>query len=320
MKIFLQVSNSVSIMNIARYIIRLFCFMALSFPVHAIAAPSVAASIKPLHSLVSAVMDGIGKPFLIVQGAASEHSYQLRPADAQKLASMNLVFWVGPQMETFLIKPLENLSAQAEVIALSDTPGMHFLDMRDGGNFEKHQHAYEHGGQENHADLHFWLDPQNAKTMVRFIAAKLALKDTEHAALYHRNAEAYEQRLDNLIKETTNELLAFHKYPFIVFHDAYQYFEKRFGVNATGSITVNPVQVPGVKRIAEIHEKVKKLDSVCIFSEPQFPPRLVQTVIEGTYAKSGVLDPLGADLSEGPEQYIILIRNIAASLKSCFGS
>jgi len=289
--------------------------MAFFFPIHAIAIPSVSVSIKPLHSLVSAVMDGIGKPLLIVNGGSSEHGYQMRPTDAQKLSNANLVFWIGPQLETFLAKTLDNLSTNAEVVALTDAPGVHFLDIRLEENFEGHHHG--HIGHEDSADLHFWLDPENAKAMVHFIAEKLALKDPKHAVLYRRNAQVYERHLDNLIKEVTQKLLPFREKPFIVFHDAYQYFENRFGVKAVGSITVNPEQMPGVKRINKIHEKVKKLDSVCVFSEPQFSARLVESVIEGTYAKSGILDPLGVNIKEGAEQYIMLIRNIAASFELC---
>lgn len=317
MKDFLQGLKSVGMgVNIGRYRACFLCFIVLFVPVNAMAVPSVVVSIKPLHSLVSAVMDGAGKPLLIVQGAGSEHGYQLRPADAQKLMNADIVFWTGPQMETFLVKPLQNLSADAEIIGLADAPDIHLLDMRDGGGFEGHEGHADH----HYTDLHFWLDPQNAKAIVRFVADRLAGKDHENAALYRRNARAYERRLDGLMAKIIRELAQVRGRPFIVFHDAYQYFEKRFGMQAAGSITVSPEQAPGIKRITAIHEKVKKLDSVCIFSEPQFSPRVVQTVIEGTNARAGVLDPLGADISEGPEQYIMLIRNIAASLKNCLGA
>jgi len=297
--------------------------MAL-FPPGAVAAPSVAVSIKPLHSLVAAVMDRVGEPVLIVQGAGSEHGYQLRPDDAKTLAGSDIVFWVGPQMETFLVKPLKNLSADAETVALVRSPGVHLLDMRDGGSFEPHDHSHEHDEDHareehghHHQDLHFWLDPQNVGAAVRAIADVLAAKDPANARHYHSNARAYEQRLDSLTAEVDRKLAPFRGQPFIVFHDAYQYFEKRFGMPAAGSITVSPEQAPGVRRIEEIRTKVKEINSVCVFSEPQFEPRLVKTVTEGTGARTGVLDPLGADIKPGPEQYFTLIRNLAASLKNC---
>jgi len=312
--------------SFGRYGTGFFLAVMLLFPLRAVAAPSVAVSIRPLHSLVAAVMDEVGVPALIVQGAGSEHGYQLRPDDAKKLASADIVFWAGPQMETFLVKPLENLSSGAAIVALANGPGVHLLTMRSGGNFGLRHHVREHddetdgSGDDHRQDLHFWLDPQNAGAALHTIADILARKDPANAGHYRTNAKAYEQRLKKLMAEVDHELAPFRGRPFIVFHDAYQYFEKRFNMPAAGSITVSPEQAPGVRWIAELRNKVKKLGSVCIFSEPQFEPRLVATVIEGTHARTGVLDPLGADIRQGPEQYPALIRNLADSLKNCLAS
>jgi zinc transport system substrate-binding protein len=322
---------------------------ALTFASSAFAADreGVVASIKPIHSLVAAVMEGVGEPTLIVKGAGSEHGYSLKPSDAEAIEHAKVIFWAGPGMENFLTKPLATLGAGADVVALGDAPGLTKLKFREGGPFEAHDHGHEaeeghdhahhdhahddkahdghdhahghddHGHEHGEYDLHFWLDPENAKAAVQDIAGTLAKADPAHAAQYESNAKAYSAKLDALTKEVAAELKPVQGKPFIVFHDAYQYFEKRFGMNAVGSITVNPENTPGAQRIAEIHDKVKKLGATCVFAEPQFEPRLVNTVIEGTDAKSGVLDPLGASLKDGPDLYPQLIRNLADSLKNC---
>jgi len=291
-------------------------------------APQVAVSIKPVHSLVSAVMEGVGTPQFIVKGTGSEHSYVLRPEDARILAGADIVFWVGPGMETFLQRPLDNLAQNAQKIELFEAPGIEHVAMREGGTFEAHTHDHDH--DEGHAhdaaheheeeDLHFWLDPVNAKAALAEIARVLVQKDPENADSYSKNVAAYEKRLDDLVVRINAQIEPVRGKSFIVFHDAYHYFEKRFDIPAAGSITVSTAQAPGAQRVAEIRDKVRALKTACVFSEPQFEPRLVSTVIEGTDTKTGVLDPLGFDIDEGPEQYIKLIENIASSLKQCLES
>jgi len=291
-----------------------FALIMLFLPLQAFAVPVVAVSIKPLHSLAAAVMQEVGQPALIVEGMGSEHGYQLRPKDARLLARADIVFWAGQEMEGFLIKPLESLAPNARKIALSQAPGVHLLDMRDSGDFESHPHDETHN---HYKDLHFWLDPQNAKAAVAQIAVVLAQADPANAVRYFQNAKAYNARLDILTEDIARELAPFRGRPFIVFHDAYQYFEQRFDIMAAGSVTVDPEHGVGAKRLAQMRGKVRMAGPVCVFSEPQFEPRLVATVIEGTAAKTGVLDPLGADIAAGAGQYPALVRNLAASLKNC---
>jgi len=301
----------------------------------------VVVSIKPLHSIVSAVMQGVGEPKLIVQGAGSEHVYSLKPSDAEAIEHAKVIFWAGPSMETFLDKPIDTLGEGAKVVALGEADGLTRLKFREGGPFEAHDHGHEEGhdhahddkkhdhaaeasetGHDHHHahdeyDLHFWLDPQNGKVLAANIAKTLAESDPEHAAQYEKNARDYGEKVDALTREIASELEPVKDKPFIVFHDAYQYFENRFGVKAAGSITVSPEKAPGAARIKEIHDKIKSLGAACVFSEPQFEPKLVKTVIDGTDAKTGVLDPLGAELKDGPDLYPQLIRNLADSLKTC---
>ncbi|KAB2715643.1 zinc ABC transporter substrate-binding protein ZnuA [Brucella intermedia] len=300
----------------------------------------VVVSIKPLHSIVSAVMQGVGEPKLIVQGAGSEHVYSLKPSDAEAIEHAKVIFWAGPSMETFLDKPIDTLGEGAKVVALGDADGLTRLKFREGGPFEAHDHGHEghdHAHDDNkhdHAaeaseaghdhdhghgeyDLHFWLDPQNGKVLATDIAKTLGASDPEHAAQYEKNARDYGEKIDALTREIASELEPVKDKPFIVFHDAYQYFENRFGVKAAGSITVSPEKAPGAARIKEIHDKIKSLGATCVFSEPQFEPKLVKTVIDGTEARTGILDPLGAELKDGPDLYPQLIRNLADSLKTC---
>lgn len=309
--------------------------------VSASAEVNVVASIKPVHSLVAAVMEGVGAPGLIIEGAGSPHNYALKPSQAQMLEQANLVFWIGHEIEAFLEKPLETVGANARSVELIDAHDLIRLDFREGGAFETHGHddhdkAVEAGhddhddhdhekpteaGHEDHGhgafDAHVWLDPMNAKAMVHEIAEALIAADPDNAAKYEANAETVSAKLDALIAEIGAELDPVKDKGFIVFHDAYQYFEKRFGVTASGSITVSPEVMPGAERITEIRARVQELGAACVFAEPQFEPRLISTVIEDTKARSGVIDPLGAELENGPDLYFQLIRDMASSIKTC---
>lgn len=287
----------------------------------------VVVSIKPIHSLVSAVMQGVGEPILIVKDAASVHGYNLKPSDAAAIHKAKTIFWVGPEMETFLTKPLKSLSEKADIVELQDVEGLNLLPAREGGNFEPDDHGHEagheehdthtHGHEHHHDDMHIWLDPQNAKLMLEPIAEALSKSDPEHSKQYNDNAVAYAIKLDKLQKDVAAELEPVRNKPYIVFHDAYQYFDRRFNLAAAGSITVNPEKTPGAARIREIQTKLQSLGASCVFSEPQFESGLVMTVLEGSKAKTGILDPLGAEIKDGPELYPQLIRNLAASLEAC---
>ena len=325
----------------------------LTAPAAMAAELNVVTSIKPVHSLVSAVMEGVAEPSLIVKGAGSPHTYTMRPSDAQALENASVIFWIGEGLEAFLDGPIETVGSRAKVIELGDLDGLTKLELREGGAFEAHDHDHE-AGEEDHnhdeaghdhdddnhghdeaghdddddkdhaghhhddeTDMHLWLDPLNAKVFVTEIAEALSEADPENAARYAANAEAVETGLDALIEEIDAELTPVRGKPFIVFHDGYHYFENRFDVEAAGSITVNPDTAPGAQRIAEIQQKIAELGATCVFTEPQFEPRVISVVTEGTGAKAGELDPLGAALEDGPDLYPSLIRNIAGSLRDC---
>ena len=281
----------------------------------------VVASIKPIHALVASVMKGVGEPALIVKGAASPHTYTMKPSDAAALAQANVVFWTGHDMEKFMEKPLASLSGKATTVALLETPAIATLKPREGGTFEPHEHEGEaaHAGHDHkeETDPHFWLDPENARAAVKVIAATLSAADPSHATVYSENAARTDEDLAALESKIATELAPYKNKPFIVFHDAYQYFEKRFGLSATGSVTISPEVQPGAARIAEIEKKIRSLGAVCIFSEPQFEPKLMETIASGTKTFRGELDPEGATLAEGQDLYPQLLQALADNLKDC---
>ncbi|MDB4852940.1 zinc ABC transporter substrate-binding protein [Alphaproteobacteria bacterium] len=454
----------------------------------------VVTSIKPVHSLVSGVMAGVGNPSVIIEGAGSPHTYSLKPSQAKQLQDAKLVFWMGDELETFLVGPIENIAQSATIIKLIDADDLKKIKFREGGMFDDHddhgdhdyhghgEHAFEwaglfdlkagsykwsfakvdgyyadlamkmvilksggidaseelaekllesstsedrknddvlsaaevayslnfddsknvtgfnvkiesdgtyafftehmpfefeakehffknksgedieplaqvpdvdhhehdhekhakeerdehdhekhakkehddHGDHDGHDDHghgefnpHVWLDPVNAKAIVHEIEEALVKADPEHASKYEANAQKMMDKLDSLVVELRAELEPVHDKGFIVFHDAYQYFEQRFDVAAIGSISVSPEVMPGAERVSELRKKISDLIATCVFSEPQFEPKLVETLVEGTGARTGVLDPLGASLTKGPDLYFELLRNMASSLKKC---
>jgi len=314
--------------------------LAPIFPAQGFAEPRVVASIKPVHALVAAVMEGVATPELIVGGAASPHAYALKPSQAQALEQADLIFWVGHELESFLEKPIETIGSGARAVELIDAEGLVKLPFREAGPFEAHGHDDHDEGEadhdaghadEDHAetaedghdhgkegfDAHLWLDPLNAKAFVAAIGKALSESDPANAATYAANVDSTNQRLDALIDEVDTTLAPVRGKQFIVFHDAYQYFEKRFGIEAAGSVTVNPEVHPSAERVAAIRDKVRDLQAVCAFSEPQFDSQLIDVVIEGTDARAAALDPLGATLDDGPELYFELIRNLATSMRDC---
>ena len=311
----------------------LFCAGVAGLVLAVMMAPGVKAdikvvtSIKPVHSLVAEVMAGTGTPTLIVEGAGSPHTYSMKPSHAHRLQAADVIFWVGHDLEPFLEKPLETLASNATVIELLDAVGLAVLAVREGGAFEAHddhakddqtKHAHSHDAHAHDAiDPHIWLDPENARVMVQAIVAALVAADPVNAARYRTNAEALSAWIEAFSVALAASLEPVKDRPFVVFHDGYQYFEKRFGLNAVGAITVTPDVMPGAERVAEIRDRMGNLGAVCVFAEPQFPPKLIATVAEGMEVRTGVLDPLGAGLEPGAELYFELMRGMATSMRDC---
>ena len=288
-------------------------------------ALSVVTSIKPIHSLVAAVMDGVGEPELLIQGSESPHHYALRPSEAKMLQRANLIFWIGPSMEIFLVKPLSSLARKGASVELMDAPGVRHLGYREwksalekNGQQELHiDHVSQHDHSNSTEDPHIWLDPLNAKALVEFIAQLLAAQDIANEAVYVANATEILKRLDDLTERTRKRLEQVNEGRFIVFHDGYRYFEERFGLQAVGAITLLPESKPGAQHVRMISKEMVKTDTQCVFSEPQFTSSLVDMIASSTGANIGELDPLGASIKSGPHLYEQLIEQMADRFVEC---
>ena len=317
-------------------------------PTTAIAPLTVVTTIKPIHALTAAVLGGVAKPELLIDGAASPHTYALKPSQVRRLNEASAVIMVSSELETFMDKIVASLPKSTTVVKLDQAPGIARLPVREGGLFETHDHAREQtksAGGHSHLghghsqtgktaatstgkvqrspnesfDTHLWLDPQNAKAILTYLAKVLSDLRPEHRATFAANASAMAVRLDALQEDIARDLQPVKGKPFIVFHDAYQYFEQRFGLRATGSITLNPEVQPGAKRIKELRARLQAGGAVCVFAEPQFEPRLVATLIEGTKVRKGTLDPIGLALAPDASAYENLLRALASDLRTCLG-
>ena len=363
----------------------------------------VVASIKPIHSLASYLMDGVAKPDLIVDGYASPHGFAMKPSHAKMLQEADLIFWVGEDLEAFLEKPLKSIGKKAEKIELMEIKKLTKLKFRERNIFGDHgdhghdehakkddhddhdhdehakkddhddhdhdedakkddhddhdhdehakkddhddhdhdehakkddhddhdhdEHAKkddhddhdDHDGHEGHHhgefDPHIWLDPMNAKVILNEMAEHLIENDAKNASKYKSNLKKALKDIDKLVSNVSSELN--QSVASIVFHDAYQYFEKRFDVNILGAFTVNTDVMPGAEQLAEIREIIEHDKVACVFSEPQFNPDIIKAVARDMNIKTGVVDPLGATLDPGKDLYFDLIKNMSSSFKGC---
>lgn len=290
--------------------------MSASF---AFADVKVVASIKPIHSLVASVMQGVGTPALIVDGNASPHTYNMKPSDAATLEQAQVIFWVGHELEAFLEKPIEALGGKAEAVSLMDIKGIAKLAMREDENFAAREDEQEEGGEHHHEgmDGHIWLDPENAKAILKTVAETLSKADPANATIYAANSDKTSASIDALSAEIVATLAPVRGQGFLVFHDAYHYFEKRFDIAASGALSINPENPPGAEAIVKLKKKIADGEIKCVFSEPQFDDKLTQLLLEGSTVKAAVLDPEGAQLSAGPLLYFQLLKNMSGSLKDC---
>lgn len=306
--------------------------------------PRVAVDIAPVHSLVARVMDGVGTPDLIVQSGASPHEYAMRPSDATALQEADLVFWIGDDLTPWLHDAIETLAANAATTELLEAPGVIKLAFREGALFEAHDHDEaqgkvaddhdDHGHDDGHDDHddhaedahahdhgeydpHAWLSTQNAATWLNVIAGQLSAADPDNAGTYFANAAAARDETTRLNAEISAILDPVRGGRFIVFHDAYQYFETDFDFPASGAISLSDASDPGPARIAEIQARIAADGIDCVLAEPQFNAGLVATVLDGTQAGTAVIDPLGAEIAPGPAHYPQLMRTLATNLAGC---
>lgn len=299
----------------------LLLLLALLPVVSSAATPRIVVTLPPLHALVTGVAGPAAEPHLLLRGAASPHAFSLAPSDARALARADLVVAADPELEKFLERPLGSLAADAEVIWMSAVEDVRRLPARAGGQWEAHaedtddDHDHGHG----RTDPHAWLDPRNAIAFTRHLAERLAALDPASAAAYRDNARAQVERLQALDRELDRRVAPVRGVPYLVFHDAYHYFEDRYGLQPIGAVAVDPARPPGARRLAELHDRIEQTGARCLFAEPQFEPKIVRVIHEATGVRSATLDPLGAELDPGPDLYERLMRDLAGKLVDCLG-
>lgn len=293
----------------------LFCLglLWLSLPTAAASSPPrVVVSIAPLHSLVAGIMAGIATPELLVSGNASPHGILLRPSQLIRLQDADVIIWVGENVEAFLPRILATLKPGKTIIKVSALPGITRLAARSGG-------LWIDAGQQQHdrIDGHLWLDPDNARVIVERLGNELARIDATHARAYRDNASRVVRRLQGLDRTLAHQLAPVRGIPYLVFHDAYQYLERRYDLNPVGAITADPEHKPGARRLAAIRALIASRHIRCVFSEPQFSPKLPDILVAGTGAVIATLDPLGRNLPAGEDLYFNLMTNLGDNLAGC---
>ena len=282
--------------------------------------PNVSVDIAPLHSLVASVMNGVGVPNLIIPSGSSPHDHRLRPSEAKAMQDANIVFWMGEELTPWMENAVKTLSSNASINTLLENDKTSLLEFREGALFEAHDHNDEEHDEHGHGsrDPHAWLSPNNAKAWLDVIAAQLSSYAPENAGVYFTNAAATKSEIEMIIAEINLTLDPIRGGKFIVFHDAYQYFENDFDFRASGAISIGDASDPSPARIAKIQKRIRDEEINCVLAEPQFKANLVQTVMEGSQANTNVIDPLGVGLKPGVSLYNKLIKNMAQSLTDCF--
>ncbi len=290
-------------------------------------SPNVLVTIKPIHSLVAGVMGEAGTAHLLIKGTASPHTYQMRPSDARALRKADLVVWIGKDMETFLHRIVRHIESKAVVVTLAESPGIRLLKNRKVGVWEEDDHEAtridDHKGfghRHGEFNMHIWLDPRNARRIVEVVADALVGIDPERAAAYRANARIMHERIATQDATLREQLSPVRKHAFVVFHDAYQYFEEAYGLNGKGAVAVDPSRSPGARRLVDLREAFDEHNIRCVFAEPQFEPDLVHTLVRGSDVRTGVLDPIGADIAPGSDAWFGIMGQLGESVGRCLDS
>jgi len=325
-------------------IIILFVFSSIN--AFATETTGIISTIQPINSLVSAVIGNTGKTISIIPTEQSPHDFKLKPSDVKVLQNGNIIFYVSNHLESSVTKVFKNLPKNIKLINLMEESGINHLAIRDNAAWERHDHhGDDHDDHEKHGkkhddhddhekhgkkhddhddhekedDVHIWLSPDNAIKIVQKVNKVLSLYFPENSKIYNENTTKFIDKIRNLKMELIKELSPIKNKPYIVFHDAYQYFEKTFELNAVGSVALEGDIASSPKQISFIKDKIIKSKASCVFQEPQFDSKLVKIVVEGTNAKIGTLDPLGVNITGNKDFYLQLLTNMAKSLKECLG-
>ncbi|MDE8601944.1 zinc ABC transporter substrate-binding protein ZnuA [Marinomonas sp. RSW2] len=308
----------------------------------ALAKPTIVTSIKPVSMVVAAIAGDHADIQQIVSSTASPHDFAMRPSDLRKISNADTVVWVGESLERFLEKPLKNAGKEQSSIEWLALEGMslhnfaedthHDEDEEHHDKHEEHhdeheehhdEHEEHHDEHEGHnhdgVDPHVWLSPDNARVLAKAVAARLVSLDAKNTAYYEGNLAAFEKGLTAKDAEIRQALSKVSTVPYIVFHDGYSYFEQHYGLSHSGEITVSPERKPGAKKVAEIRREIEEHKVQCVFSEPQFSPAIVKTLLEGSNVKTAPLDPLGGDVAMGKNAYFSFLDSLTGQFLSCLG-
>lgn len=284
---------------------------------------AVVASLKPLGFIASAIADGVTDTQVLLPDGASEHDYSLRPSDVKRLQGADLVVWIGPEMEAFMEKSVKNIpdGKQVTIAQLADVKPLLMKGADDDDDDHDHGHAHGEKGDAHHHhgdyNMHLWLSPEIARATAVAIHGKLVELMPQSRAKLDANLKDFEAQLASTETQVGNELAPLKGKGYFVFHDAYGYFEKQFGLTPLGHFTVNPEIQPGAQRLHEIRTQLVEQKATCVFAEPQFRPAVVESVARGTSVRMGTLDPLGTNIKLGKTSYSEFLSQLANQYASC---
>ncbi|MES9972922.1 MAG: zinc ABC transporter substrate-binding protein [Candidatus Thiodiazotropha sp.] len=287
-------------------------------------ALNVVVSLKPVHSLLASLMQDVAEPRLLLDDSQSPHDMSLKPSQIRMLNEADLIVWVGTSLEPALSHLLQRQSFEAPILSLLETPDLHLLPIRNRREWRSHGHSHDHN--DSHPDQavisamldnHIWLSPDNAAAMVRHLTQKLIELDEVHTAIFRKNSRNLLNRLHTFDNALRSQLKPVANTPYVVFHDAYQYFEAHYGMHTVGTVNITPDQLSGARHIHRLRQTIEQRGARCLFTEPQFEPKLAHTLVEGLAVKIGELDPLGEQLPPGPDCYFSLMRGLADNLLNC---
>lgn len=301
----------------------------LPTPIPNAAAPKIAVSVLPLHSLVVEILRDLGTAQLLLSPAQSPHLSLLTPSQVRALQTADLIIWVGPPLE----QPLQKIIAQrrdaTRIITLLEHPEITLLPNRRLGALHQPHVSHENAANpitDLHQDLphadwlhdpHIWLSLANAEAIARIVADELSRLDPLNRHQYEVNLGDFLVRSEQLRQSLRTKLRRAHDFSYVVFHDAYHYFEEEFGLRPVAAMTLNPQRASGAKRIRQIKRLIKTQNVRCVFSEPQFRHGLVHALVTDTEAKVRTLDPLGVALTPGAGAWFALMHGMADSLADC---
>lgn len=259
-------------------------------------------------------MQGAGEPELLFDAARSPHHYSLRPSHARALTEADLIVWIGPELESTLVKPISTLSHPEASLVLLDQTSITVLKQRAFKEHKANDHAQH--GQLGQRDPHIWLDPVNVIAIARVITNRLNFLDPKKKSTYQANLDALTQRLDKTHSSISSEMRPILDRSVAITHDSLQYFEKRYNFQKVIYLSLSPSVLPGAKRLSAVRSKMRLQNTECVLAEPQLGMRWVLALKEDRSINSGILDILGVNLRKDDEIETLLL-NVAKAIVDC---